>query len=50
VCNAGLQYSGDNTVRRTQDGFEVTVRVLGRKAAPLAYAQLTVRIVLIVRV
>lgn len=25
VCNAGLQYSGDNTVRRTQDGFEVTV-------------------------
>lgn len=23
--NAGLQYSGDNTVRRTADGFEVTV-------------------------
>lgn len=25
VCNGGLQYSGDNAVRRTKDGFEITV-------------------------
>eukprot|EP00239_Pterosperma_sp_CCMP1384_P009193 CAMPEP_0197867234 /NCGR_PEP_ID=MMETSP1438-20131217/44648_1 /TAXON_ID=1461541 /ORGANISM="Pterosperma sp., Strain CCMP1384" /LENGTH=413 /DNA_ID=CAMNT_0043485869 /DNA_START=123 /DNA_END=1364 /DNA_ORIENTATION=- len=25
VCNAGLQYSGEKSVRRTTDGFEVTV-------------------------